>query len=140
MIKKLLAPQTNSEKINYASLILRVAFGLLMIPHGYGKLIGFAEYAPQFMSFMGLGAEISLGLAIFAEFFCSILVIIGLCTRLALIPLLVTMCVAFFLVHGADPFANREPSLIYIVVYVSIFILNAGKLSLDALIFKKSKY
>lgn len=137
MLKSILAPQTSSSKINYASLILRVAFGLMMIPHGYGKMMAFAEYSSQFLSFMGLGSEISLSLAIFAEFFCSILLILGFATRLAILPLMITMLVAFFMVHAADPYANKEPSLIYMVVFVTIFILNAGKFSLDAMLFKK---
>lgn len=140
MIKQLLTPQTNSAKINYTSLILRVAFGLMMIPHGYGKILSFSDYAPHFLSFMGLGSELSLALAIFAEFFCAILVVLGLGTRLAIIPLLVTMLVAFFIAHGADPFAKKEPSLIYLVTFTCIFILNAGKYSLDALIFKRSGF
>lgn len=139
MIKQLLTPKTNSSKINYASLILRVAFGLLMIPHGYGKIMAFSDYAPHFMNFMGLGSEISLGLVIFAELFCGILLVFGFATRLALVPLLITMLVAFFIAHGADPFAKREPSLVYIVTYLCIFILNAGKFSIDALIFKKAR-
>ena len=62
---------------------------------------------------------------------CSIFLILGLWTRLALMPLIITMLVAVFIVHGADPFAKKELGLMYLIGYISIFIAGAGKYSID---------
>ena len=73
-------------------LILRVCLGCMMLfGHGWGKLLNFSEYAEKFPDPIGLGVTVSLILAIFAEFVCSILVVLGLATRLAVIPLIDTV-------------------------------------------------
>lgn len=89
------------------------------------------------MNFLGFGREISLVLAVFAEFFCSILVILGFATRFALFPLIITMLVAIFIAHGDDPFHVKEHALLFLFPYLSLLILGAGKYSLDYLIFGK---
>lgn len=73
----------------------------------------------------------SLALAIFAEFFCSALLVLGLFTRWASIPLIITMGVAVFDIHIDDGFAVMEKALLYLTAYLSILILGPGKLSLD---------
>lgn len=120
---------------------MRLVFGLFMaVGHGWGKLVNFGDRADGFMDFMGLGSTVSLGLAVFAEVFCATLVALGLFTRAALIPLMVTMCVAAFIAHGADPlFASgrsKEPALMFLAAYVAIFVAGPGKFSLDSLIRK----
>ena len=64
------------------------------------------------MDVLGMGTTLSLGLAVFAEVVCSVLVLLGLGTRLAVIPLSITMLIVAFHVHMADPFAKQEMSLI----------------------------
>src|SRR5690606_26430198 len=110
---------------------------VLMIPkHGYVKLVEFNERKEEFMDFMGLGGSISLSLAVFAEFFCSILLIFGLFTRLATIPLLVTMLVVFS-VHDWALFGKYELSTAFFLGYLAILALGPGKYSLDYLLLKK---
>ena len=89
------------------------------------------------MNFMGLGEETSLMLVVFAEFLCALLLVVGLFTRLATIPLIFTMCVALFVVHIADPFSDKEASILYLVPYLVIFLLGPGKFSLDFLIWNR---
>ena len=121
--------------INIGLLLLRAGVGLLMVPHGWSKLQQFDEKAEGFYSFLNLGGEISLVLIIFAEFFCSLLLILGLGTRLALIPLIISMIVVVFIVKAGDPIGERESGLLYLLPYVFLFITGAGKYSLDYLIF-----
>jgi putative oxidoreductase len=83
---------------------------------------------------IGLGSELSLALIVFAEFACSILVMLGLFTRLSIIPLIIGMLVAAFVVHGADPFASKELSLLYLAIYIAIGFVGAGKFSFDYLL------
>lgn len=140
MIHNFLAPYTKSAKINWASLILRIGFGVLMIPHGYGKLTRFDSLSERFMDFMGLGSYTSLVLAISAEFVCSVLLILGLSTRAILIPLMITMLTAAFIAHAGDPLGDKEHSLMYLIGYLAIFIMGAGKYSVDTVLFKKRAY
>lgn len=124
---------------NLAAFVLRVGFGILMIPsHGYAKLMHFQEYKTDFVNFMGLGMEASLSLAIFAEFFCSILLILGLATRLAIIPLIFTVLVILS-VHNWELLGEHELATAFLVGYLAILILGPGEFSLDALIRNKFK-
>ena len=119
-----------------AALLLRLVFGGLFIYHGYTKLVAYNEILPRFPDLIGIGAKTSFILVIFAEFFCGILVTIGLLTRLAVIPILITMAVAFFIAHAKDNFNVKELALIYLLLSFVIFILGGGRYSLDKLIFK----
>lgn len=140
MFRTFISPYIKSSKINWASLILRAGLGLLMIPHGYGKYSRFEEMSGQFMDFMGLGSSISLGLAVFAELICSAMLVLGLATRAVLIPLIITMLTAAFIAHAGGPLGEKEHSLMYLIGYLSIFIMGAGKYSLDAMVFKPKAY
>ncbi|MDX1408063.1 MAG: DoxX family protein, partial [Saprospiraceae bacterium] len=66
---------------------------------------------------------------------CAALLVAGLATRLAAIPLMITMAVAFFLVHADDPVLDREVAMLYLVVYAVIYLIGPGRFSLDQLIF-----
>lgn len=121
----------NQVSFNLAMLLLRIGFGLLMIPnHGYAKLVSFSERKNDFMDFMGLGGSLSLSLAIFAEFACSILIILGFFTRLATLPLIITMLVILS-VHNWEIFGKHELVPAFLLGYVAILLLGPGKYSLD---------
>ena len=114
-------------------LVLRLFFGLTMVfAHGLPKLSGFTDKMDSFPDPIGLGSPVALGLAVFAEFFCGLAVAIGLFTRLTLIPLIITMIVAAFIIHGEDPFNKMELALCYLAAYVGIFCTGPGKYSVDA--------
>lgn len=114
-------------------LILRLGVGFFMIAnHGLPKLNKIlAGNAHKFGNPLGLGPELSLYLTTFAEFFCSILVILGLFTRLASIPLAFTMFVAIFIVHIDDPLNKIEFASLYFIPYILLLFQGAGKYSVD---------
>ncbi len=120
--------------------LLRVTFGgAMIIGHGQGKLEKLMSGEPiKFMNFLGLGEEVSLTLVVFAEFFCAILLVIGLFTKYASIPLIFTMGVALFVAHIADPFSEMEMSLLYLIPYIVVYLLGPGKFSLDYAIWNRS--
>lgn len=128
------------KHVDAALLILRIVIGVFMLTHGWGKMQSLFSGEPiQFADPIGLGATFSLALTVFAEVLCSILIIIGLGTRLAAIPLLITMLVAAFIIHANDGFGKQEFALLYAVIYLTIAMIGAGKYSLDYLISKKIK-
>lgn len=114
-------------------LMLRVGLGSMMaFGHGWGKLTGFAAMAANFPDPLGIGAKTGLALAVFAEFFCSILLILGVGTRLATIPLIVTMSVAAFIVHADDPLQTKELALVYLTGFAALLIAGGGSWSLGS--------
>ncbi|WP_312343268.1 DoxX family protein [Chryseobacterium binzhouense] len=120
--------------------IVRLLVGFAMISHGFPKLQMLIEGGDiQFFDFIGLGPKITLGLTVFAEFVCSIFIILGLFTRVAAGFLVFTMMIAAFVVHGSDPFDKREMSLLYLSIYLIIISLGAGKISVDHMIEKRRR-
>lgn len=136
-MKKIFSVNPSSEHVDIAILLARISIAILMLTHGISKIALFNETPVQFMDFMGLGTEMSLALAIFAEMGCSVLILLGLATRVAVIPLIITMLVAVFIVHGADPFAKQEMGLHYLLVYIMLLLTGSGKYSLDSLVTAK---
>lgn len=120
-----------------AILVLRVGLGLLMLTHGWPKLEMLLSGDPiRFGDPIGIGKMPSLILVIFAEFFCSALLVLGLLTRLAVIPLIITMIVAVFVAHSGDPIGKRELGLIYLFGYFVILVHGSGPFSVDRLLGK----
>ena len=124
-------------KLNVGLLLLRLFIGLTMlISHGWGKLANFGAMSTKFPDLIGLGSQVSLSLAVFSEVFCSVFIVLGLLTRWVSIPLLITMAVAFFIVHGNDPFKVKELAFLYMGAYATLIFTGAGDYSLDKLIRK----
>lgn len=114
-------------------LFLRVSVGgLMLFAHGWGKLTGFSSISGKFPDPLGIGSAPSLAMAVFAEVFCAIALILGLFTRAAAIPLLITMLVAAFIVHGADPFQKKEFALLYAIPFLTLIFAGAGSYSIDS--------
>lgn len=139
-MKRLFNTHFSNEAVHFMLLVTRVAIGAFMLVHGYQKLQGILDGGEiQFGDPIGLGAPVSLYLTVFAEFFCSILLILGFVTRLAVIPLIITMIVAVAIVHSADDFGKKELGLHYLVVYLFLLVAGPGKYSVDRLISPSSK-
>ena len=138
MIQKLFSPTSwSANATNLASLILRLTFGLLMLSHGIPKLINLTNGTMEFGDPIGIGVPASLALTVFAEVLCSVLIIIGLWTRLALIPLIITMAVAVFIVHINHGLETMELALMYLLSYCALFLLGSGRFSVDAILKRK---
>ena len=136
MMNRILSPDEWHGAIG--KLVLRLAFGgSMLFAHGIPKLQAWSEKASSFPDPIGVGSEASFALTIFAEAFCAALVVLGGLTRFALIPLIIAMATAFFVVHGADPFNVKELAFLYLGAYIAMFFIGAGRLSIDSLIGRK---
>lgn len=133
---KLTSTSYTTGAFNAGMLILRLGIGGLMMKHGYDKLIHFSQYKGQFINFLGMGQGLSLSLVIFAEFFCALFIVIGLFTRLATIPLIITMCVALFKAHNSDILGEGEMATLFLAGYLTLLFTGPGKISVDGMMGK----
>ena len=135
-MNRFLSTRHSPQAFNMGMLILRLALGILLMQHGYDKLIHFSSLRHSFMSFLGLSPTISLSLIIFAEFFCSLFVIIGLFTRFAIIPIVIGMSVVVFIASNGDILGKGEKGFLYLAAALVILLCGPGRASLDAAIGK----
>jgi len=135
-MKKLFSTKYSPNAVSFSLLLLRLSLGGLMIPHGYKKLMNFAAKSSGFTDPFGIGGSASMSLVIFAEFFCAIFIVLGLMTRLATIPLIITMSVALFVAHKGQVFGDGEQAALYLSGYIALLFTGPGKISIDRLIGK----
>jgi len=135
-MKRLLSIKYSAGAFSAAMFFLRLSLGFLMMAHGYDKLLRFSSIHTTFLNFMGIGSTFSLTLVIFAEFFCSLFLILGLFTRISVIPLIITMCVALFQVHHGDVFGKGETDTLFLTGYFVLLFLGPGRVSVDSMICK----
>jgi len=119
---------------DWGMLLFRGTIGLMMaFSHGLGKVKTlFSGEEIVFADPIGLGQPVSLFLAASSEFLLSLLVVVGLATRLSTLPVAFTMGVAAFVIHANDPFQKQEFALLYFASFVLIFLLGPGKYSIDS--------
>jgi putative oxidoreductase len=137
-MKKLFNIDHSSTNTNVAILMVRVVIAALMLTHGIPKLSSLLSGDVQFPPLFGLSATASLAMAVFAEVVCSIFILAGLGTRLATIPLIVTMLVAVLYIHAPDSFAKQELGLLYLLPYAALLISGSGKFSIDYLLQRRT--
>lgn len=134
-IRKLFTTKYNNNLQNVWLLLIRVLAGSFMLTHGFPKFqMLFSGQEIMFPDPIGLGSQVSFMLIVFAEFFCSIFIIVGFGTRFSAIPLSISMFVAGFMVHAKDPFATKELALIYLAIFIGFIFTGGGKYSVDYLI------
>jgi putative oxidoreductase len=125
--------KSNETLISLGLLALRIGTSAsLLYAHGWPKLTHFAERASKFSDPLHLGSPVSLGFAVFAEVLCSALVLIGLATRPALVVLTIFFGVIIFVVHGAQPFGDKEKAVLFAIPFLTLLITGPGRYSVDA--------
>jgi putative oxidoreductase len=129
--------QPNSLNHDVATLLLRLVFGGLFLYFGILKLQMFDMLYNKFADPIGIGERLTFFLVLFAEVICSSLIVLGLLTRFAVIPIFIVMIVVFFIVHAKDPFQQKILVFLLMMLCVCVFVTGSGKYSIDRLIFKK---
>ncbi|MCT8340873.1 DoxX family protein [Flavobacteriaceae bacterium TK19130] len=112
-------------------LLLRLGFSGLMLTHGIPKFIQLINGNFDFGDPIGIGPTASLILAVVGEFVCPILVILGIKTRISAIPVVITMIIAAFVVHAADPLGRKELALLYLIGFLVIALMGGGRFALS---------
>lgn len=129
----------NSQPISedLGCLIARVGFGgTMLLKHGWPKLMRFSEIADGFADPFGIGGTFSLILILIAEVLCSALVVLGLWTRIALVPLIIGMAVIAFMVKGDAEFSEKEKALLFLFAFIALLFTGSGRFSVDRISFK----
>ena len=139
MFYNFLFPQYFRGKgVSFLILAVRVFFGVLFFLHGVDKMMNFNQLSLNYPSIFGLGSYMTLMLAVFCEFCCSLFLIAGLLERIILIPMIISMAVAYFDVHDAI-LPEGELALIYMVVFFILFMVGPGRFSLDYMLDRRIK-
>ena len=112
------------------------AGGFLFFGHGLPKLIHWSERVHKFANPIGLGPEVSFALVVFAEVVCALAVLLGLATRIAAAPIVFFLLVGAFIQSGAEPFADKELALIYLVPFVALMLTGGGHYSADTIVLR----
>lgn len=120
--------------MDYLLLFTRVAIATLMISvHAAGKIqLLLTGQADTFPSVFGLPPVFCLYLALSAELIGSVLILVGLWTRVAVFLPGVIMLVVIFIVLAKVPFAEKEElAMHYLLAYAVLFVLGSGRYSID---------
>ena len=118
-----------------AILFMRIFIGAMMLTHGIGKLQNYNAIVNSFPDPLGIGSAISFAIITFVEVGCSVLIIMGLFTRLATLPLIFGMFVATFIAFPDKSFAAGELSFVYMGIYIMLLISGGGRYAIDAFMF-----
>jgi putative oxidoreductase len=137
-MKRIFQTTFHQRSFELALLFTRLGIASFMLEHGIPKFKKLLEGNFNFADPLGFGEATSLVLTVFAEVICSVFIFIGLGTRLAVIPLIITMLVAIFLIHNSDGFGKQELAWHYLLVYGLLFITGSGKYSVDYWLNKKT--
>ncbi len=142
MFKLLFSPSQDTALTNLGLLVMRLWLGSAMFfNHGIEKLTHFKDISPNFADPLGIGQPVSLALVMFAEVVGSVLLIMGLLTRFAALMLVIDLFVAFLMVHQSALSGKNsgELAFIYLSGFMVLLITGGGMISLDMVVFGKSK-
>lgn len=135
-LKEIFGINQSATSIHVALLVLRVTIGIMMLKHGIPKIKKLLSPEPViFFKTFGLSERNSMITAAFVEVFFSLLLILGLLTQVAVIPLLSTMIIAAFYTLKSQPYDKREVPILFLLIYITILFSGGGEFSLDYIIF-----
>jgi putative oxidoreductase len=126
-------------------LFLRVYFFWQLFLAGIGKLSNIGKISEYFASLDIPLPTLNAYLAGAAETFCSLFLIFGIASRLAAIPVVFTMIVAYLtadqeavrsMLSNSDKFVKADP-FPFLLLALFVFVFGPGQLSVDALFKRK---
>lgn len=142
-LKKLLLYSAAHTYSNLSRLFIRLFVGIMFMQFGIRQWIHFDAISGNMIGVMGMSGEATLVLMIMIEIGCSALIMLGLFSRLAVLPPLAAMLVAenFILTKVVDVSPEMLFSLqpgyvpiLFIGIFIYMLLAGPGKISLDYLI------
>lgn len=135
ILRSIASDSSPSGAAGWGLAILRIGLGLgMLLGHGWPKLMAFSDRAAKFADPLGIGSPLSLALIVFAEVLCAGLLVLGVFTRLAAIPLIFGMGVVAFIVKGGDILGQGELAAVYALGFIALLIGGGGNFSLGKML------
>ena len=128
-----------ADSIQWAGpLLLRVFFGYFWLETGLAKLQNIDAFSTRFMHWGIPFPTFSAALSGATDLVGGALLMVGLFTRLAVIPMTINMVVAILVVviknvSGLDEFVELD-EVLYILIFFWLMVAGPGKASLDTLV------
>ncbi len=124
---------SGSSASDFGLLMLRLFLGInLFLRHGLEKITHFSQMSSHFPNPLHIGSHTSLIYALISDAICSLLVTIGLGTRVAAFVILVNISVVFYFVDHHSLYGHGELLLIYIGGFLALVCTGGGRFSLDS--------
>ncbi len=119
--------QPNLPRIDLGLFFLRLTGSLLLLyVHGLPKVLHFSEELTRIEDPFGFGPYFSLIPAILAEVVCPILIVFGVATRLACLPIIAVLLVAMLVVHPGWSIAEGQFGWLLLIIFTTIAIAGPG--------------
>jgi len=137
MIKRFLSPSPLWQQTGIT--FIRIIVGLFITYHGLEvfdkqKMTDYAKWltdlhfpSPLFMAYLGKGIE----------FVAGLLFLLGLFTRIAIIPLIITMLIITFGMGKGKIYMDDQHPFLFVLLFLVIFFTGPGNFSLDHILFQK---
>ena len=128
-------PQRRDKKVDarvsavdIGLLYLRVAASLLLlIVHGLPKLLNFSGELDSIADPFHLGTTLSVSFAIFAQVICPPLMMLGIGTRMAAVPILLVTLIAIVFVHPDWTLVQGQFASMLLILFGTVAIAGPGK-------------
>ncbi len=114
---------------DFGLLFLRVSGALFLLwVHGLPKVLHSREQLTLIEDPFHLGAHVTLGLAIFAEVLCPLLIVAGVLVRLACLPIIAVLVIAMLVVHPEWTLLEGQFGWLLLIIFTSLLIAGPGRL------------
>ena len=124
-----------------APLLGRLSVGLLFLSTGWGKAHSLDKVTKFFIELKIPMPALNAVVVAYSELICGTLLVVGLFTRLATVPLIVSMVVAILTaklgdIHGVFDLVGAD-EFTYLCVLMMLALIGPGKVSLDELLTRR---
>jgi putative oxidoreductase len=137
LIKNILYSDVGSQLNNWALFGFRLLLAVeLFRVHGLKKFRGNGGRAEVVPNPLNLPVKLNQMVATFSDTIVPLLVIIGICTRLVILPTIGVTAIGYFVVHRKDPIEIRDVPYMYTLCFLFLLVIGPGTISADYFLFQ----